>query len=138
MSEAPWWLRRRFPGIPPEILINHSSLIQEIIKSNKLTPVSQVEAVSTRIMSPQALPARAARQAAPALALNDAVDWWWKYGGMKAAHLHYGEDVYILNESQWQSFASGVMKDISARLQRAKSISFEQFLDVTDGVRTIG
>jgi len=131
-------IRIRFPGIPPEILINYGSLIQEIIKVNKLIPVSKIEAVKTRVMvDAQPIATRSANQTTTAMSLNTGIDWWWKYGGMKVPHLHFGDDAYILNEAQWQTFTTGVMKDVTRKLTKAKNISFDQLVHVADAANEI-
>ncbi len=133
-----WW-RVPFPGIPPEILINYRDLIQSIIKENKLTPVSKMDSAITRIMlNPQPLPPKqATRSTAASLPLNDTVDWWWKYGGIRIPHIHYGEDVYALDEKQWQVFTSTVMRDVTKKLTGAKNISFDQFVNVANAANEV-
>ena len=128
----------RYPGLPPDILVNFSKLIQDIIRSNKLIPVSklEVDAPATRSASG----ARTSLRSAPAAAasLNDSIDWWWKYGGMKSPHLHFNGDVFALNETQWQAFSSAVLKDFSRKLAGAKTIGFDQLIDVSDAVNRLG
>jgi hypothetical protein len=127
----------RFPGIPPEILINYASLIQEIIKTNRITPVSKIPAVSGVMERPQQMATRLAKTTTLSQPLSDSIDWWWKYGGIRAAHLHFGDDVYMLDETQWQTFSTGVLKDFAKKLNRVKGISFNQFVEVADAVNEI-
>jgi hypothetical protein len=119
---------RRWPGIPPEILVNYGDLIQEIIKVNKLTPVSRLEAIG----------GMTTRSTATASTLNDHIEWWWKYGGMKAAHLHYAGEVYALNSAQWEQFSSAIVKDFSKKLAGSKNISYNELVEVVDAVSGIG
>jgi len=117
---------RRFPGLPPEILVNYGALIQETIKANKLTPVSKLD-----VMAP------VAKAAEPTMMMYDWADWWWKWGGMKAAHLHYHGEVYALNEAQWREFSSKIVTDLSKKLAGAKNISFTEFGKVADAVNEV-
>jgi hypothetical protein len=117
---------RRLPGIPPELLINYGKLIQEIIKTNKLTPVSRMEVMGM-----------AAKSTRSASVLSEGDDWWSKWGGMKMAHLHYAGEVYTLNAAQWEQFSSTIMKDFSKKLASAKTISFNEFVEVVDAVSGI-
>ena len=129
----------RFPGIPPEILINYSGLIQQLVKEGKLIPISKMESVRTRVMAgpqpePPTLPVKTTALSIP---LSNTVDWWWKYGGIRAPHLHYGEEVYTLNETQWQAFSSTVLRDVAKKLNRAKNIGFDQFVNVANATNEI-
>jgi hypothetical protein len=119
-------LIRRWPGLPPEILINYGPQIQEMVKANKLIPVSKNEAMGAGI------------KAAAAVTTIDSDLWWWKNGGMKMAHVHYAGEVYALNNAQWEQFSSSILKDFSKKLVSAKSISFNEFADVAEAVAGIG
>lgn len=115
---------RRFPGLPPEILINYGNIVQETIKGIK--PVSKLEA-----MTPLAKTADAN------VAMADYTEWWWKNGGMKMAHLHYRGEVYALNEAQWKEFSSKIMMDFSKKLAGAKNVSFNEFSAVANAMNEV-
>lgn len=117
---------RRWPGLPPEILVNYGLQIQEIIKANKLVPVSKMEAVGVNT------------RAAPAASTMDADVWWWKNGGLKIAHVHYAGEVYVLDRAQWDQFSSMVLKDFAKKLSAAKTVSFNEFTDVAEAVTGLG
>ena len=140
MAQFSDWIIR-YPGIPPEILITYGDLIQKMVKEYNLTPMSKIDSVRTRVMfNPQPEPPgdiNIRRSPMPAT-LNNSIDWWWKYGGIRAPHFHYGEDVYALDQRQWQEFSATVMKDISTKLTHAKSIGFDQFVNVANAVNEIG
>lgn len=121
MNIGNYYIRRKWAGFPPEILINYGSIIQEIIKGNKLTPVSALPSMGAVVKTPTRT-----------VDVSSAVDWWWKYGGMKAWHLHYAGEVYALDEAQWQQFSSTVIKDFARKLTDSKSISFDKFVKIAD------
>jgi hypothetical protein len=121
----------KWPGLPPvSYLLKNGKEIQQMITELKIKPVSQTELPGTRVMiNPQPLP--------PKAYLSNAADWWFKWGGMKIPHFHFDGDVYLLNEEQWQTFSSGVLKDFSKKLTNAKNISFSQLADIADAVEEL-
>jgi hypothetical protein len=121
MNIENYYVRRKWAGFPPEILINYGPIIQEIIKGNKLTPVSALPSMGAAV-----------KASTRTIDVSSFVDWWWKYGGMKAWHLHYAGEVYALNEAQWQQFSSTVIKDFAKKLTASKSISFDNFVKIAD------
>jgi hypothetical protein len=129
----------QWAGIPPvSQQIYHRGDIEKMITDLKIKPVSQMELPGSRVMiNPQPLPPKQAGSS-PTPYLNEAVDWWFKYGGIRIPHFHFGGDVYLLNEDQWRTFSSGLLKDFAKKLTGAKNISFSQLVDVADAVEEIG
>lgn len=50
---------------------------------------------------------------------------WWKWGGIKYAHLHFEDQVYLLNPEQWKTFSKSLIEGFKAQLGKAGSVSFE-------------
>jgi hypothetical protein len=119
---------RRFPGIPPEILIDYEDLIRDIIKANKLRPVSQIESVK---MIAREIPQE------ETMSMKLDIGWWWKYGGWPVPHVHYQGEVYRLNPEQWRMFSKTVIKDFAGKLQEVGEIHFEQFAHIADAYNVI-
>jgi hypothetical protein len=61
---------------------------------------------------------------------------WWKYGGMKIAHLHYQDQVYMLNNEQWRSFSKNLLESFSKNLEQANAVSFENALGICDALES--
>jgi hypothetical protein len=116
----------RLGGIPVELLINYKKLILDIIKTNNLSPVSKLESVGP-----------VTRSTTAKVIIDDPDPWWWKYGGMRAAHLHYAGEVYVLDEAQWKKFSTTVMADFATKLTKAKNISFSELVNLSDAVSEI-
>lgn len=111
-----WW---RFGG-PIEIWISYQDLARDVVKG--LEPLrgggfrtqssAEAEAVSLRLM--------------PDIR-----------GGMRIAHIHVGDDVYLVNREQWADFTKGVMRDLSRKLGNAGHVSFEQLATVAAAVNNL-
>ena len=57
--------------------------------------------------------------------------------GIRIAHLHFRNDVYLLDAVQWKAFSGKVLGEFSAKLSKASTVSFDQLLDLSDAVDTI-
>lgn len=62
----------------------------------------------------------------------------WPWGGMKIAHLHFGRDIYLLNEKQWRDFSNQIMDSYKQKLANVKTVSFDQLMDFSDAVGNLG
>ena len=62
-----------------------------------------------------------------------AIRWPFPFpGGIRGPHFHYGRDVYLVNQKQWNSFTAQVMKDVMTRLGNAEHVSFDEALQITE------
>jgi hypothetical protein len=55
-------------------------------------------------------------------------------GGMRIAHIHVGDDIYLVNKQQWGTFTKRVMTDLSEKLGSAGNVSFDQVMNVAQAV----
>ncbi len=46
-------------------------------------------------------------------------------GGIRVPHLHYENNIYLLNQEQWAKFSHGIIAEARARLADVKEVSFE-------------
>jgi hypothetical protein len=126
------YFRKKFwPGpYPPSITLSReiTTLEADFIKANKLTPqkISTQELNKTRML----FTTNAAEQ--------DLEVWFWKCGGMKELHFHYGGDIYVLNQNQWNDFSRNLVSVFSRKLEGAKTISFDQATELAEIVDSIG
>ncbi|MCX6249865.1 MAG: hypothetical protein NTX61_03840 [Bacteroidetes bacterium] len=60
------------------------------------------------------------------------IEPWWKYGGNKFAHLHYKDDVYLLNDEQWKTFSQQIMTTFNTIMTKAGTINFQQALKISE------
>lgn len=60
-------------------------------------------------------------------------------GGIKVAHLHFGDNLYRLDENQWAEFSGQVVQGLAKKLQGAGTVSVNDLIEVSDAVeRSIG
>ena len=124
----PWWLR----GRPADFWLKHSQVVQEFIKQAALKPVDQKFLVTKlEVMVPQAPQAVATATVRGKITSPDI------RGGIRLAHLHFRDDVYILNDEQWGAFSKRIVEDFSAKLAKASTVSFDQLLDLSEAVDTL-
>ncbi|MDJ0694907.1 hypothetical protein [Mastigocoleus sp. MO_188.B34] len=64
--------------------------------------------------------------------------WPWPFpGGLKIAHVHYGGQLFLLNQEQWAEFSGRVISDLQAKLDNAQVVTFDSMLDVSEAVDTL-
>ena len=56
------------------------------------------------------------------------------YGGMKIAHLHYKDDIFILNKEQWKDFSGQVLDKFRQKLNKINSVNYEQLMELSNAV----
>jgi hypothetical protein len=108
----------------------NATTIKQFIATNKLQPI----VVSTAMPSGSALAtkAKSSKAAKPAHLLDLGIR-----GGMMAAHLHFGDDVYLLNAEQWGAFSTKVLKASRAALASAKTVSFDAAMTLQSALQTV-
>ena len=57
------------------------------------------------------------------------------YGGIKVAHLHLGNAVYLLTEKQWAAFSSNILAQVRSVLATAQTIGFDAGLELGTAVQ---
>ena len=58
-------------------------------------------------------------------------------GGIRAAHLHFDNKIYMLTDEQWTTFSAKIIADCKAKLDHVKSVSFEQGMQLGNAVQTL-
>jgi len=110
-----WWY-----GGPWDIWINNVKTIGEFVQKQNLKPVNvqfgPVTAGETKAaIRPTPFP-----------------------GGIRVAHLHWNDGLYLLNDQQWKAFSTGILTQYQAKLAKVGSVGFDQFMDVAAGVEALG
>ena len=59
------------------------------------------------------------------------------YGGIKVAHLHLGNDVYLLTEKQWAAFSSNILAQARSVLATAQTVGFDAGLELGTAVQGV-
>jgi hypothetical protein len=47
-------------------------------------------------------------------------------GGIRVAHLHFKDQIYLLNDEQWAKFSAGIIANAKTRLAKVNTVSFEE------------
>jgi hypothetical protein len=124
-----WWLR----GLPADLWLQHSHIVERFIKEAKLTAVNPKFLV-TKLEVLAGPPQAVATATATARGKLQSIDI---RGGIRIAHLHFQNNIYLLDAAQWKAFSGKVLGEFSAKLSKASTVSFDQLLDLSDAVDTI-
>ncbi len=46
-------------------------------------------------------------------------------GGIRLAHIHFGDNIYMLNKAQWAELSKGIVADFKAKLETVRTIDFD-------------
>jgi hypothetical protein len=126
----PWWLR----GLPADLWLQHGRIVEGFIKEQKLKPVdSKFLVTKLEVLAGPSAQATATATATARAKLNP-IDI---RGGIRIAHLHFQNEVYLLDAAQWRAFSGKVMEQFSAKLSKASTVSFDQLLDLSDAVDSL-
>jgi hypothetical protein len=47
-------------------------------------------------------------------------------GGIRVAHLHFNDKIYLLDAEQWAKFSGSIIANSKAKLAKVKEVSFEE------------
>ncbi len=93
--------------------------IGEFIRSNKLAPV---------VIAPVFAEAPVAAKRVIDLGIR---------GGMRVAHLHFNDKIYVLDAEQWAKFSGSIIAESRAKLENVKKVGFEQALVMGSMAQTL-
>lgn len=119
-------------GIPNPIWIRNEALIERFIKKNKdmLVKYKQPavikkgkEVVDKKIIADEVHMAFEDRR-------------WWR-GGIRVAHIHFRDDIYVLDDRQWADFSNQLVDTLKAKLESANTINFNQALELSEAIYTL-
>jgi hypothetical protein len=117
----PWWWRC---GRPADLWIKNIERIQELITKFNLKPLPEEY---SKIMELPIIEERRPTIRRPPIP-----------GGIKIAHVHFKDDVYLLNEEQWREFTGSVIKDFQAKLSKVKIVTIAQTIELSEALDNIG
>ncbi|PKM43843.1 MAG: hypothetical protein CVV05_13395 [Gammaproteobacteria bacterium HGW-Gammaproteobacteria-1] len=124
-------------GRPADIWLSHRDLVAGMIKkfNLKALEIDAYPSMPAAAMPEAAVTATKSRS----LAVEAKLRWPKPFpGGLRIPHLHYGADIYLLDRAQWKEFSGTVLREAAERIAKAKEISFEQTLELTEAVNTLG
>ena len=115
----PWW----WFGEPADFWVTHHQLVAEAIEKYQPQRLRRGQRGGD--------PLSAEAKASESINITIDPDQW---GGMRCPHLHFGKEIYLLTDDQWQEFSQGVIKKFGERLSRAKTVNFQQLLELSEGI----
>ena len=124
-------------GRPAEVWLSYRQLISKLIAQHKLKALPP-EAYPYLPMAGE--PGVAAFTTAPASGKKaSGLRWPIPFpGGMRIPHLHFNEDIYLVEPKQWKEFSHAVVKDIQQRLANAAETSFDEILQLGQSTASLG
>ncbi len=128
-------------GRPADIWLSHSALVASVIKKFRLKALDVASYPSMPAMDAGMIEevAMNATRAKAATVIPPKLRWPRPFpGGLRIPHVHFGADVYLLNDVQWKDFSTSVLRDVTKRISSAKEISFEQTVELAEAVNTLG
>jgi hypothetical protein len=124
-------------GRPADIWLLQRELVAATIKKFNLKAL-EVDAYPS-VPAAAAMSEVATATKSRSLAVEAKLRWPKPFpGGLRIPHLHYGADIYLLDRAQWKEFSGTVLREAAERIAKAKEISFEQTLELTEAVNTLG
>ncbi|GAB4420886.1 MAG: hypothetical protein OHK0032_16670 [Thermodesulfovibrionales bacterium] len=124
----PFLIRKWIFGMPAPFWLKNIKMIEQVIREQKLEPVPAESLMTETPLAPMG-----AEQ-------EKAIRIWPRPipGGIRIPHLHFRGDVYLLNESQWKEFSGKVVKEFQTKLARVNTVSFEQVMEISEAVDSLG
>ena len=125
MSHVPWWWR--FGG-RREFWAVFEKEIGQFIKDKSLPALSKEAQMGLGfgpIAAPMRNPTTTVKERSADLPI------WW-YGGMKAAHLHYKGNIYVLKSEQWTEFIVSIIDKLNTKLKATKTVNFEKTIEISE------
>ncbi len=128
-------IKRWLNGRPAEIWIAQLDVVEGMIKEYELKPLAEehypVMDITHHLSPMEAHMAQMDAKAAKRVASVNPKPF---PGGLRLPHLHFKDEIYLLDNKQWKEFSFKVIRSLKDRLNRAKTVSFDQLLEASAGV----
>ncbi len=121
LGQYPWWWRY---GGRRDFWVSHISQIEKFIEASRLKP-SSLPQFSEAGVTQQAMQTRSKPLPIPFP------------GGMRIAHLHVGDKVFLLDDKQWKNFTNHMMESLRAKLASVNTVPFEEMMDLGEALARI-
>lgn len=128
-------IKRWLNGRPAEIWIAQLDVVEGMINEHKLKPLGE-EHYPVMDITHHLSPHEAHMAQMDAKAANREVQVNPKPfpGGLRHPHLHFKDEIYLLDNKLWREFSTKVIRSLKDRLNRARTVSFDQLLEASAGV----
>ena len=121
ISYSPVFDRHLINGPHNPMFWRYKNIVEKFVKEMKLEPIHE-EMIQKRSLELNPL-----HMDPP----------WWKYGGMKLAHVHLNGHTYLLKDEQWREFSKILLVNIQNKLKDAKGVSFENAQDIVNSMESV-
>lgn len=115
-------------GRPPDLWIKNIDVVKEFIAKYNLKPIPMGHLPMSGTMA-ELQPKTTTKRLTPKPIPFP--------GGIRLAHLHYQDDIYVLNAEQWKEFSGRLMKDFQTKLATVKTIGFEQLIELSAAIDSL-
>ncbi len=117
-------------GRPRDFWTINLNAIKEMIESFKLTPAQIHD-----------LPYRQEIQAMENMTVTAGKERVARHpkfpGGMLIPHLHYGDNVYLVSDEDWQEISTQIKRNFMEKLDRANNLSFSQVMALSGVIDSV-
>ena len=55
-------------------------------------------------------------------------------GGIRLPHLHFKDEIYLLDEHQWKEFSGRVLKEFQVKMSKVNAVNFEQVMEMSEAL----
>ncbi len=120
---------RPLPGPYPIFLAKSADIIKGAVSKYQLKPSSLTTPIETYLSMSQ--PSQMAEAGVAKIRIHNI------RGGLRIPHLHYEDKIYLLSDEQWKEFSGQVIAQVQEKLANAKTVSFEQLMEVSEAVNVL-
>ncbi|MFH2054568.1 MAG: hypothetical protein ABIJ61_01305 [bacterium] len=118
-----------FPGYPAPFWFRYMRDIGGLIKKFKLEPVDK-----GLFPDRTAVDAELGRMMINAEVPRSFLPWHDERGGNRGPHFHFGGEVYLVKQDQWQAFTKVVIADFQEKMQAMNSVALESLIEMDNAI----
>lgn len=112
--------------------ITHVEIVRVFIEKQKLQPISQ-ERIGQQV-SARSFKAGDKKAIVP----EYYIPWPFPFpGGIKVPHLHFGDDIYYLNNKQWREFSGTALKSLQDKFKNIGSVGYDGLMNLADAIEPL-
>jgi len=61
----------------------------------------------------------------------------WIYGGIRVPHLHYKDEIYLLDRDQWNTFSNSILSEVAKKIEQSSKVGFDQLIIMSESVNRL-
>ncbi|MCP5107631.1 MAG: hypothetical protein GY950_29860 [bacterium] len=131
-------IKRWLNGRPAEIWIGQLTVIENMIKEHDLKPLDAAHYPVADIMHHMSPIEAQMAQMETKTAKRVGVPLPKPFpGGLRIPHMHYKDEIYLVDAKQWKDFSAKVISGLKDKLNKARSVSFDQLIEASAGIGSL-